>query len=146
MAQQLRVGDENSMMHDYTFAAAGTGAIAATNVGTSIDLGAADVDEESPGEICVELGGITSGGSATIAVSVLDSADDSSFAVLTPTGVDIDTGDVDFDDAVWDENGGTLRLPLPAYGLRRYIHVLLTIKVATITGGPARIYFQRTPK
>jgi hypothetical protein len=143
MGQQVRAGDELLMMHDYTFAAGTTGATGAHN-GTAIDLGAADVDEEHPGEIVVELDSMTSGGSATVAITVQDSADNSTFAAITPITIAVMA--LAFDSAVWAENGGKLRIPLPAYGTRRYLRIVLTIATATVTGGTARIYFARTPR
>lgn len=144
MGQQLRVADDLATLHDYTFAAGTTGSIS-THVSAALDLGAADVDEESPGEIVVSLPDMTSGGSATVNVQVFDcDTVGGSYAALTPYL--IETGVQDFDDAIWDENGGKLRLALPAYGMRQFIQVNVVIAVATVTGGVADIWFARTPK
>lgn len=144
MAQQLRVMDEGAMLHDYTFAAGTTGAIS-THVSAALDLGAADVDEDSPGEIIVSLPDMTSGGSATVNVQVFDcDTVGGSYAALTPYA--IETTALAFDSTVWDENGARIRLALPAYGVRQFIQVNVVIGAATVTGGVAKIWFARTPK
>jgi len=143
MPQPIRVADSVSMFHDYTFAAGTTGAIA-THASDAMDLGAADVSPDRPGEVIVSLPGMTSGGSATVNVQVFDcDTVGGSYAALTPYA--IQTGALAMDSTVWDENGAHLRLALPAYGVRQFIKVNVVIATATITGGIARIWFARNP-
>jgi hypothetical protein len=71
----------------------------------------------------------TSGGSATLTVALQDSADNSSFAAVTPA---VTTAAI----AVASLAAGyeLIRMPLPV-GLRRYVKLVYTIGTASMTAG-----------
>lgn len=96
---------------------------------SSVDLKAADIDTENPGEVQVAFLGVTSGGSATILVRVEDSADNSSFAAVTPIG--LTSAAIAYNDASLAD----IRFTLPRVGLRRYVRLAVVVGTADLTGG-----------
>jgi hypothetical protein len=146
MGQQVRVKDELTTFYDeMVFAAGTTGAIDTFNSVVEVDLGGADLDEESPGELIISARGMTSGGSATLNVQLFDAtATGGSYAAITPQP--IETGAVAFDDGLWAGNDYKLRFSLPAFGLRRALQVNYVIGAATITAGTLSVWYARNPK
>jgi hypothetical protein len=141
--QQHKVADELLVSLDAVVMAAGTtGAIAVAD-SAAIDLGAADVDEVNPGEFVFQVStNMTSGGSATIQLSIVDcDTVGGTYAAITP--VPIITGDIAFDDASLLVGAEPIRLPLPKYGVRQFVKFRYEIKTATITAGVINAHFAR---
>lgn len=118
--------DKDAMFWD---AKAGSDLTVTTHNSSSIDLNAADIDEMNPGEVQIVCQKFTSGGSATVLFTLQDSADNSSFANVTP--VHITMAATAFDHADLKD----IRYTLPRIGLRRYVRLTCTIGTAAITGG-----------
>lgn len=104
----------------------------------SVDLGAADVDMKDPGVIIAILSGMTSAGSATVALIIHDSADDSTFAVTTPVTVGVTA--IAFDNALWAD---AIYLPIPDFGIRRYIKLIATVAGANLTAGTIDAWYSK---
>lgn len=143
MPQQLKAADELLKMFDGVIMVAGTTGSIAAHDSTGLDLGAADVDEENPGEIIFTVTtDLTSGGSATLLLEVLDATTlGGTYAVLTPVAVN--TVALDFDDASMLADAVAFRFPLPKFGVRQFIKLRYTIATATVTGGVIEAWFSR---
>jgi hypothetical protein len=127
--QQLKAKDESTLLFDAAITA--WWSIGNTD-STAVDLGTVgDPDERDAGEVVVQIPGMTSGGSATVLLVLLDcDTVGGSYAALTPVGVT--TAAIAYDDAVW---ANPIRLPLPKYGVRQFIKLRVTVATANLTAG-----------
>lgn len=116
---------DTDTMFDTALAAAGlTQAASPLDSTNSVDLKAADIDEESAGIIQIKFPGNGSAGSATLQIIVQDSADDSSFAtVLTSEAFAKGTPLND------------IRIALPLTSLRRYVQLQYVVGTADFNAG-----------
>lgn len=89
---------------------------------------------------CKVTTAFTSGGSATLTVAVQDSADNSSFAAVSPA---ITTGAVAV--ASLTEGYELLRVKLPQ-DLRRYVKLVYTIGTTTMTAGAVDAWIGQSPE
>jgi len=124
------VRDYAQMMHDQ---ATGTTPFwsVANHDGTYADLGAADGDQKDPGVVVVKITGMTSGGSATVALTLLDcDTSGGTYAALTPVPIAIAA--TAFDNALFAD---VLYLPVPDFGIRRYLKLRVAIATAALTAG-----------
>ena len=119
-----KVMDEETLLYD---AEAHTTFTVGTHYSSSVDLGAADVDELDAGEIIAKWPGLNSAGAMTVVILIQDSADDSSFATIwTSETFNLAGAQAAFDD--W-------RFKLPTKDLRRYVRIGVTIGVAVASAG-----------
>jgi hypothetical protein len=130
------VRDDNHIMFDSLITTWWT--VAAHTSTYSVDLGVADHDEADPGVVVMKLAGMTSGGSATVAIALQDSADDITFAAITPAPIGLAA--TAFDDALFSD---VLYFPLPDFGLQRYIQVVVTVAVAVLTAGTLSAWYTK---
>jgi hypothetical protein len=104
-----------------------------------IDLGGADSDQKDPGVVVAQLTGMTSGGSATIALKLIDCATSGgSYIPITPVQVLILAAA--YDNAVWDD---TIYMPVPDFGVQRYLKCRITIGTAVLTAGKADMWYAK---
>jgi hypothetical protein len=136
MPDQIRVMDEEMLLFD---AVASGWFTVANHDSTAVDLGAADVDKEVAGEVVVFLSGMTSGGSATVQLILIDcDTVGGTYAALTPVGVQ--TAAVAYNDASWSDR---IRMPLPKFGVRQFLKLRVTIGTAALTAGTITAAFIR---
>jgi len=100
-----------------------------TKNSASVDLEGIDMNPANPPVVQINFQNCTSGGSATIQLGLEDSADDSSFADVTP-GPNLG-GDIAYDSAELKN----VQFALPGTGLRRYVRLTAQVKTAVLTGG-----------
>lgn len=124
MTQKHRVFDADAMFWDDQSMAAFT--IGAHN-SASIDLGAADMNPVNPPMVQMHLLGLVGVG-ATVQITLEDSADNVTFAPVTPApnisdahAITVDLTDV--------------RFTIPPVGIRRYVRLVITVAGANITAG-----------
>lgn len=122
--------DENALLHEGVGGVSPWDSTGAKN-GTSFDLEGTDgwgMDEFVPPEIVLKLKGLV-GASATLAIALHDSANDSSFALVTPVGP---AGAATAIATV--EAASPIRFRIPS-GTRRYVRLVLTVGTAALTAG-----------
>ena len=105
------------------------------DLGAHLDAfgGAEDNAVENSGKLWLNVKVVTaftSGGSATLATALQDSADNSSFAAVTPAAVATAAIPV----ASLTAGYTIIKMPLPS-GLRRYLKLVYTIGTAAMTAG-----------
>lgn len=99
---------------------------------SSVDLHGTDgweVDQYRPPEVVIKCDSLGSAGSATLTITLQDSADDATFAAVTPMG--IASAAIDYDDAQLSE---ALRFQIPK-GTRRYVRLSITVGTAALNAG-----------
>ena len=126
----VKLFDELALLHEGVGGVSPWDSTGAKN-GTSFDLEGTDgfaMDEHVPPEIVLKLKGLVGSG-ATIAIALHDSADDSSFALVTPVGP---AGAATAFATVMAASPIRFRVPS---GTRRYIRLVLTVGTAAFTAG-----------
>jgi hypothetical protein len=94
-------------------------------------LGLAEADKLDPGEMIVMFSGLTSGGSATIALSLLDcDTVGGTYAAITPVNITVPA--TAYNNALWAD---TIRMPLPRFGVRQFVKLRYTVGTAALTAG-----------
>jgi hypothetical protein len=129
MVQSTKIFDDTQMLFDGVSSGWFT---VATHVSPEYaDLGGADCDERDAGEVVIKISGMTSSGSATVAINLLDcDTAGGSYAAVTPVQVLVPA--TAYDDALWDD---TIRMPIPKFGVRRYIKINVVVGTAALTAG-----------
>lgn len=95
---------------------------------TAVDLGGPDYDRMNPGEVVAILSGLAGAG-ATVSLTLLDCDTlAGTYAALTPVQVLVPA--TAFDDALWAD---TIRMPIPKFGVRRYLKLRITVATADLT-------------
>jgi hypothetical protein len=141
--QQFKAHDELTAFLDAVTMAAGTTGAIATHDSAAVDLGSADSDEVGELEAVFSCTtDMTSGGSATIAFQVVDcDTSGGTYAAITPVAVAVAAKAFAATEILAAAH--PLRIPLPKYGVRRYIKFRYIIATATITGGVVEAWLQK---
>lgn len=122
-----KVMDKDTMFSDNVDLSASPWDATGTINSSSVDLGGPDIDEFQPPEVMTKAPDAV-GATATVVITLQDSADDITFADVTP--VLPATGAL----ALADFKTG-VRFKIPTVGIRRYIRLEYVVGTAGFTGG-----------